>query len=424
MTDTVLERPVHSSPDADRYQDVLTTPHVGRLLVGAVTGHLPVAMAPPALLLAVRADHGTLALAGLLAAIFGLTAAFGQPLWGRCLDRRGHTLTLAVTAVASSTTFAVLATIHTPTHPWTAAVLTAIAGLTTPPLEAALRVLWPHVLRHDAQRRAALALDASAQEVVFIAGPLLVLALEAITGPRTVLTATAVIGLAGTALFATTPPARTWQPTPTASRDWLGPLAPTGTRLLAVGLFGAGVTLGALNVVALTTSERHHAGYLATLIPAALAVGSLTGGLLYGRRQWRTTPAAQLRHASTGLLLGLLPLLTDPPTPLAIIAAALPGLFLAPTLITCFTALEDLAPAGTLAEATAWLIASLGLGQAAGTALASAPSPLPQAPTAVALLGAFLSCLLFTTHQLHITPVTGQKIPLPTKPSTPLRTSR
>ncbi len=77
----------------------------------------------------------------------------------------------------------------------------------TPPLEAALRVPWPHVVRSPHQRRAALSLDACARELVFIGGPLLVLAPHTLTGTTVVLIATAAIVLAGCALFLTAPPA-------------------------------------------------------------------------------------------------------------------------------------------------------------------------------------------------------------------------
>ncbi|MCX4826566.1 MFS transporter [Streptomyces sp. NBC_01142] len=323
-TSPLLHRPRRSAVRAaSRYRDVLATPYVTRLLAGAVIGHLPVAMAPLAILIAVRADGGTLSFAGVLAAVYGLAAAIGQPLWGRLLDRHGHRLAIGLTSLASTAAFLVLAFLHPADHQAPAAVVAAAAGLCTPPLEAALRVLWPHVVDNPQHRRAALALDACAQELVFIGGPLLVLGLDAVNGTALVLTATAVIGGVGAALFLTAPPTRTWQPVPTRTH-WIGPIRVPGLRALAAALFGAGITLGALNVVALAAAERHHAGYLVTLIPAALAVGSLTGGLLYGRRTWPGSPARQLLFIGGGFLLGSLPMLADPVPALAIAAAVLP----------------------------------------------------------------------------------------------------
>ncbi|MET9779386.1 MFS transporter [Streptomyces sp. NPDC006367] len=200
-TSLLMHRPPRPAGRTARYRDVLTIPHVPRLLAGAVIGHLPVAVDPLALLIAVRADGGSLRLASVLAAAYGLTAAIGQPLWGRLLDRHGHLLALGVTSLASAAAFLALVTLRPAAHPVPAALLASAAGLCTPPLEAALRVLWAYVVNDADERRAALALDACAQKVVFIGGPLLVLALDILTGTALVLTATAVTGLAGTALF-------------------------------------------------------------------------------------------------------------------------------------------------------------------------------------------------------------------------------
>ncbi|MFI1765191.1 MFS transporter [Streptomyces sp. NPDC020800] len=402
---TTSAAPGTRTPDTrtTTYGDVLRTAYVLRLLTGAVVGHLPVAMAPLAILLAVRAAGGTMHQAGLLAAAYGLTAAIGQPLWGRMLDRRGHIRTLTLTATVSTAAFAALAAMNPVTYPAAAVAITALAGLFTPPLEAALRVLWPAVAPQPGQQRAALALDACAQELVFIAGPLLVLALDATGGSGLVLGATTLLGLFGTLLFATTRPSRQYRPAPTKRADWLGPLRAPGPRILAAALLGAGVALGALNVTALTLAERHHAPELSTLIPAALAVGSLTGGLLYGRRAWPGSPAGQLLGAATGLCIGTLPILTVSGPIGAVTSALLPGVFLAPLLVASFSSLDHLAPRGTLGEASAWLIACLGLGQAAGTALAGAAGDDgPLGPAAVTVTGAALAVLVFAATRRRL----------------------
>lgn len=400
-TGTTTKRP----PVPNGYRHLLTAPHILRLLTGAVVGHLPVAMAPIALLLVVRADGGSVRQAGLLAAAYGVSAALGQPWWGRMLDRHGPTPILLGTALASTAAFTVLAILDTVDHPLAAALLAVTAGGATPPTEAALRVVWGDVTASDAQLRAALSLDACAQEVVFIIGPLLVLAVDAMTEAQVTLAAAAVLGLAGTAVLATAAPARRWQPAPSRRTDVLGPLRAPGTRTLAIALLGAGTALGAINVVALALAEEHRAPALATLMPAALAVGSLTGGLVYGKSRWPGTPSVHLRATTLGLLVGLLPLLFQPSAPAAVVVAVLPGLFLAPLLVSVFSSLDDLAPHGTLGEASAWMIACLGLGQAAGTALASsAAGPLPSISTALA--GAAAAWLTLAIRRSSLTPLT------------------
>ncbi|MFF6829866.1 MFS transporter [Streptomyces longwoodensis] len=388
-----------------RYSQLLRRPYVLRLLTGAVVGHLPVAMAPLAFLLAVRAGGGTVRQAGVLTAVYGVSAAIGQPWWGRLLDRYGQHRVLITTAVASAVFFAVLATLRHGAHPAGLLALTAAAGWATPPLEAALRVLWPEVTNGTHQLRTALGMDAAAQEVVFIAGPLLVLLLDTAFAARTALAACALLALGGTLLLATAQPARVWTPAGTRQARRTTPLRLRGPQVLAAALFSAGIALGAMNIVALELAETHHTPALSTLIPAALAAGSLTGGLIYGRRMGSGPPTEHLPATAGCLMVGLLPTLAAPPPFLAVLTAPLPGLFLAPLLVQTFAGLDQLAPEGTLGEAAAWMIASLGLGQAAGSALAGAVGGSgPLAPAAVTVTGAAASCLVLAAARRTLTP--------------------
>lgn len=406
MTTATSTHPRTPPPAPVRYHDVLKVRAVPRLLAGGVIGHLPVAMAPVALLLAVRASGGTMQLAGALAALYGLSAAAGQPVLGRLLDRRGHHLTLAASTACSSAAFLALAGIALTQAPATAAVLTCAAGLATPPTESAMRASWPRLLEPPAQR-SAMALDASAQELVYIAGPLLVLAINTVAGPAELLTATAAVGAAGVGLLlsALPPSPPGLQDTPRTAPRRGGALRAPGTRALAGAMGGVGIAIGAVNIVAITLAERHHISALATLVPAALGAGSLTGGLLFGSRTWRRPLSVQLLGAAAGILLGLLPLLAGPPAPLALATVAAAGLSLAPLLVTAFHALDHLALPGTLAESAAWLIAALGLGQSLGTAGAGSTADAnPLMPALIAVAGALLACTVLRSARDHLSP--------------------
>ncbi|WP_053650463.1 MFS transporter [Streptomyces sp. XY431] len=357
------------------YRAVLGAPDVARLLAGTLIGRLPTGMAPVAILLLVRAEHGSLALAGLLGALYGLAAAIGQPMLGRLVDRYGQTVVLCTAAPAASAAFLLLPCTGPTRHPALGALTVLVAGLATPPLEASLRALWPHVLPDPDRQRAALALDSSTQGLVFVVGPLLATAFAAGAGAPTALAATAALGLLGTGLVITSKPSAKWRPDTTAERaDRLGPLRVPGLRVLFAALTGTGVALGAVNVLALASAERHHAGWLSGVMPAALSVGSMLGGLAYGRRAWPGAPARHLVAASLGFAAGWMVLLPDPAPAIAALGAVLPGTFLAPLLTASFLTVDRLAPDNESTEAFAWLIACIGVGQAAGTALASLAS--------------------------------------------------
>ncbi|MET8626621.1 MFS transporter [Kitasatospora sp. NPDC004669] len=381
------------------YRAVLGSPYVARLLGGTLIGRLPTGMAPIAILLLVRAEHGPLALAGALGALYGLASALGQPLLGRLVDRNGQAQILVTAAATASTAFLLLPCTGPARHPVLAALTVLAAGLATPPLEAGLRALWPVLLPDAGRQRTALSLDSSTQGLVFIAGPLLATGFAAGAGATTALAATAALGLLGTGLVVTARPSRTWTPAEfTEAMHWTGPLRVPGLRVLFAALIGTGVALGAVNVLALSAAERHHVGWLAGVMPAALSIGSMLGGLAYGRHAWPGAPAKHLVAASIGFAAGWLPLLPDPAPAVAVLSAVLPGTFLAPLLTAAFLTVDRIAPEGEATEAFAWLIACIGIGQAAGTALASLTTA-PLLVAAVPLAGAAFA--LWLLHRFN-----------------------
>lgn len=357
---------------------VLTQRHVARLLAGTLIGRLPTGMAPVAIMLLITSQGGTLAQGGTLCALYGLTAALGQPMLGRLVDRRGQTSVTTMAVLITTACLSALPLIDTATQPVYAAAAVALAGCSTPPLEANLRALWSSVLLDPVQRRAALALDTGSQGLVFIAGPPLVAVLHTAYGPATAMAATTGLGLFGALLVLTTRPSRRWRPEPgRRPAGMLGPLRHRGLPGLLLALTGTGFALGALNVWAISEADTQGMSLLSGVIPAALSVGSLLGGALYGRRAWPGSLRTQLTLGAALFALAWLPLTLAEGPLSASLLPLLPGLFL-PVVITCsFLVIEVLAPADSLTEAYAWLIAAVGIGQAAGTALAGSASGDP-----------------------------------------------
>lgn len=155
------------------YAELLRTRHAARLLAGTLAGRLPNATAALAVVLFVRAEGGSYALAGALSAVYGLCNALGQPLLGRAVDLWGQPRVMLPASVVSALGAALLTAVGLDVR-WLAYAAMVIAGFFTPPLEGGLRALWPGVLRRADRVHAAYALDAVAQEVMFAVGPLLV----------------------------------------------------------------------------------------------------------------------------------------------------------------------------------------------------------------------------------------------------------
>ncbi|MEV6723506.1 MFS transporter [Streptomyces xanthochromogenes] len=383
---------------------LLAQRHVARLLFGTLIGRLPGGMAPVAILLLVTDQGGSLKTGGLLCALYGLASAVGQPVLGRMVDRRGQSLVTGTAVLLTTVCLLGLSVVEVAARPGPAAGLVALAGMSTPPLEAGLRALWPVVLPDDARRRAALALDTGAQGLIYVTGPPLVAVLSTTAGPRTAMVVSAALGLVGAAVVLSAAPSRHWRPAPKAHRTGaLGPVAHAGLRWLFVAVSGVGFALGAMNVWAVSLADTLGMDLLSGLIPAALSTGSLAGGFLYGRRVWPGTLTGQLLLSACLFAVGWVPLVAATGPVSAVTLAAVPGLLLTAVITSAFLTVDALAPAGTTTEAYAWLIAAVGTGQAAGTAVAGALAERPHVGAGLPAAGAGLTLIVLLAAHRHLT---------------------
>jgi predicted MFS family arabinose efflux permease len=352
---------------------LLARPYALRMLVCALIARLPEAMIPLALLLLVRAADGSYGAAGAMAAAFALGAAVGGPVAGRLVDRLGQPAVLVIAAALRSA--ALLAIVLTAgSSLLVAGVLAVACGALTPPLEPALRALWPDLAADDEHAlAAAYELDAGAQELIFVAGPLLVAITVATWSPEVALHVTSGIGLLGTLAFALAPPARGWHPGAHAPVKWTAVLrAPDVGVLLAIGVL-AGAATGMVNVT--TTAFAEHAlgdRALAGWLLAAWAVGALIGGLTSAAWRWRRAPEDRLTRLLVVFGLAFVPALLAHSTGTMAAALAVSGALLAPTLACVFVLTGSRALPGTMTETFAWLTSSFLVGSAAGAAVGGA----------------------------------------------------
>ncbi|MFE0497752.1 MFS transporter [Streptomyces albidoflavus] len=350
------------------YGELLRSRHAARLLCGTLVGRLPSATGHIAIVLFVRAEGGGYALAGALAAVYGLATAVGQPLLGRAVDLYGQPRVMLPAAVLSGAGMAALAVVGIdPLPPAYAAVV--MAGIFTPPLEGGLRALWPSVLGRADRVHAAYALDAVAQEVMFTAGPLLVTLFVAWWSPGAALLVINVLGVLGALSVVVSAPSRRWRSAPREAH-WLGALRSPGLLALLGSFLFVGVALGSITVAAVAYADDHGRESVYGWLMAALGLGALIGGVVYGARQWAGEPERRLRLLVGLLALGYLPLALTPGVAAMTGLAVVSGLFLAPALACAFVVVDRHAPRGTVTEAFSWLVTVFGVGAALGTGAA------------------------------------------------------
>lgn len=350
------------------YLEILGARHAARLLAGTLVGRLPNATAAIAIVLFVRAEGGTYSLAGALAAVYGVANAVGQPVLGRLVDLHGQPRVQLPAAVASALAMTVFALTGTepPALAWTAV---AAAGLFTPPLEGGLRALWPSVLRREDQVHTAYAMDAVAQEVMFTVGPLLVTLCVSLWSARAALVVLNVIGVLGALSVVVSPPSRAWRSAPREAH-WLGALRSPGLLALLGAFLFVGIALGSITVAAVPYADGHGGDAVYGWLMAALGLGALLGGTVYGARRWSGVPERRLRVLVALLAVCYLPLTLMPGAVAMVALTMLSGVFLAPCIACAFIIVDRHAPSGTVTEAFSWLVTTFTVGASVGTGVA------------------------------------------------------
>jgi predicted MFS family arabinose efflux permease len=147
-----------------------------------------------------------------------------------------------------------------------------------------------------------------------------------------------------------------------------------------------------------------------------MAMATVAGSLVAGRRQWRGPPAWRV-VALTALLAGGVALTAAATSSLALLAAALlvPGALLGALFATAYLLADQLTPAGSGTRTFAWLVTANNGGLAFGAAVAGALSDGSQASAglwfgaACALAGVLpaIVAAVLSARVLRRGPVTG-----------------
>ncbi|MDP9400365.1 MAG: MFS transporter [Actinomycetota bacterium] len=361
----------------DVYLRILRVPRVGRLLAANLLARLPIGINGLAIILFLRAQTGSFAVAGLVAGALALGSGSGAPLQARLVDRHGRRV-LVPLALAHAAGLLALLALGTLGAPSLLLALTALgAGLVLPPISSVMRARYPALLRADpALVRSAFALDSVLTETIFTLGPLLTAVLVATLEPQAALVLSAGAVVCGTVAFVTGLP-----PAPgggegrrSATGDALGALRSPAIRTLVLATLPIGFAFGAIEVALPAFATEQDRPELAGVLLAVWSLGSLVGGLVYGARA-RSGPLPRV-HLRLAVLVavGFLPLLLAPSFAVMALLVIPAGVFVAPLIATRNELAGTAAPAGAETEALTWpltaLVSGIALGAAVGGSLA------------------------------------------------------
>ena len=372
------------------YAAVLREPHVAALIAATLVARFPIGINALALVLYLRAERGSFAVAGAVAGALAAGSGIGAPVQGRLVDAFGQRRVLVPLGIVHAAALGALIATAEAAHRRRPGRLRVPGRLRDPAdlVGAALDVAGPAASAAQLLQPA-YALDSVMIELIFILGPLVTALMATAFTPQAALAVSAVSVVAGTVAFTALPPSRDFRPQrgdrPAGA---LGALASPGVRTLVLTSVPAGIGVGICEVALPAFSDASGAAATAGVLLAIWSLGSAVGGLVYGALPNRP-PLNRVHFTVAALLpLGLLPMALAPSVAVMALLVIPAGMFIAPLLATRNELVGWVAPEGARTEAYTWPVTAFVGGIAIGSALAGAIVEGPGWRTAFVVAGA------------------------------------
>lgn len=347
------------------YAGLLRRPGALMLVGSGLLSRFPVAVVDVALVLLVTSLEYSFAVAGAVSGVFALTQAVGAPLLGRLADRLGQRKVVAPAAVIHAALVGVVVLLAQAQVPSLLLLgVTALSGFFVGSIGSLTRARWDAVLLDDeAALKSAFSLEGVLDEVVMLTAPVLVALLAASASPSLAVLAVAVLGLAGATLFVLTPGAAVVHE---AEPGAPGVMNPSVLALMAVSLM-LGSFFSAVDLSAVATATAADQRALVGVLLAALAAGSLVGGLVYGARTWRMASRDQAIISAAALAVGAGLLSSATSLWVVGVLALVSGLAVSPVMIATKTLARSLVGRHQVGEVLSWTSSAGVLGFAVGS---------------------------------------------------------
>ena len=338
------------------YTPLLKDSATRRFMIGSAIGRLGGAMFGMSLVAMISTRTGSFALAGAVSATGLVILALTAVVAGRLTDRFGQRRVTYPLLIWSSVWCAVMVAASALEWPtWTLfgayAMATIVANLGT-----LSRARWAHKLRDEPNKlHTSMSLEQVVDELSFVLGPALAIALATLWFPEAGYIAAALFYLVGTLIFL-------------SDRSTLAIRTP-GILILTCVLFMTGALFGSNAVTAIAVAKDQGNPSASGLIVALFAVGSAAAGLWFGSRTLTRSLQSLLVVGTAGMFLLEAPiLLTEHLVPIALVMMVA-GAATAPTLIISMQLAQKLVPSSQVNEAMSVVLTGLIIGIAAGSAL-------------------------------------------------------
>ncbi|MEU9450496.1 MFS transporter [Streptomyces sp. NPDC048277] len=374
MASTVTTEPSENpaAPPRPGYGQLLRTRGAWTFLLPGFAARQPFAMLTISIVLLVQHTTGSYGAAGAAAAVTGVSMALCAPYGGRLADRYGQRAVLipgVLVHTLSGLGLTALALAHAPL--WALFAAAVPTGASVPQIGPMVRARWGAKLQDSPLMSTAAAFESVTDELTFVFGPLLATALCTTVTPAAGLVAEAALTLLGGLLFAAR---KSTQPqvsgTGHARVRHASALRVPGVRVLVAAFLGIGSVFGGMQVSLAAFTESIGEPGLNGVLYGTFAAGNMLSGIVCGAIAWKAAPHRRLVTGYAALALTASALWTSHSVLALAGLGLLVGMCIAPALITGYTLVEDLVPAGARTEAFTWLTGAVALGQAAAVTVA------------------------------------------------------
>lgn len=384
------------------YADLLRTPGVARIIAAQLAARFPSGMISLGFLLHMERIFDSYAAAGVVLAATSVGQAISGPLTSRLMGVLGMRRVLVTTIAVCAVALTVIAVVEMPLPGYIA--LGAVVGLSYPPVQPAVRTIYPKMV-NGRQLTPLFSLDASAQEIIWIAGPVVVtfVGTQVSTVAGVLLSVVFLVG--GGAWFVSSPEVgRVRIP---RSKRRLGAVLTRPPVLIAtiVGFLVVGSCAAIEAGVVATFGEG---GAESGFVLAIWAVASLVGGLAFGNipiGPWALARRVLVIFIGAALAIFAFEFWT---LSLTLVVA---GICLAPALAVMFSAVSASVKFSDTAEAYGWVGTGQLIGAAAGSAVAGFLIDALRSDTATGSSGAFWASAGFALLGLVVAAAFARKMP-------------
>jgi MFS family permease len=341
------------------YANLLKTPGVARIIAAQLTARFPSGMLSLAYLLHVERILDSYGAAGLVLAAASVGQAVAGPLTSRWMGVWGMRKVLVLTMIVCAVSIAGMAFLVLPV--WGYMIIALIGGLSTPPIQPAVRTIYPKMV-NSKQLTPLFSLDASAQEIIWVAGPVITTFVAVQISTTTAIVLAGVLLIGGGLWFILSPEVGRVR-IPRSKRKFGVVLKKPAVLLSTITGFLLIGACSAVEASVVATFGDH--GAESGIILAIFALGSLVGGLALGHLP--VGPWAMARRMFA-VFVGMALALASLQFWWLAIALLIAGIGIAPALAVMFAIVSATVKFSDTAEAYGWV----GTGQLIGAAIGSA----------------------------------------------------